>query len=490
MVDGSGLGYRIVERLQGRGPVDVYAAVDRDGRDALLHVSEAVPGGFRDDLARLRAVSQRIEEVPRVLDGGLRDSFCWVAVERCDGRSLRAVLEERPRDITPPWALSQVAEFAEVLKAAHAAGIFHGDLCPETLILLEDGSFKLAGLGLAQLFGLSAADAASAAMYRAPEQLAEPAVLDERTDVHALGLVLYELIGLRRPFAERAPEELVRCVLNTTPLPLETFVPLPPVVAGVVRRATERHPDARYRDMAELIAALHGALEGWCRWQGEVKQDVGSGVRGATPASRGLGSARPARPAERPARPSGAASPPAADETPLPPTAPTPGTATAPTPGLATELPREAPSPASPEPASAPPVQAPPARSPREGRIRVALALGAGGLVLAAALLGGIHAGALSAARTPAVARLPRVIVVSPKAAPAPPDPHAVAAVTRERPLRSKSAPPPRPRGEGIVPSPPPVPDSPPPGEPLPPCDADWYTCGATWPDARSNTFR
>ncbi|WP_437479378.1 protein kinase [Sorangium sp. So ce1014] len=482
MVDGSGLGYRIVERLQGRGPVDVYAAVDREGRDALLHVSEAVPGGFRDDLARLRAVSQRIEEVPRVLGGGLRGSFCWVAVERCDGPSLRAVLEERPRDITPPWALSQVAEFAEVLKAAHAAGIFHGDLCPETLILLDDGSFKLAGLGLAQLFGLSAADAASAAMYRAPEQLAEPAVLDERTDVHALGLVLYELIGLRRPFAERVPEELVRCVLHTTPLPLDTFVPLPPVVAGVVRRATERHPDARYRDMAELIAALHGALEGWCRWRGEVKQDVGSGVRGASPASRGVGSERPERPAERPARSSGAASPPAADETPrVPPTDPTPG--------LATELPRDAPSPASPEPASAPPEQAPPARSPREGRIRVALALGAGGLVLAAALLGGLHAGALSAARPPAVARLPRVIVVSPQAAPAPPDPRAVAAVTRERPLRSKPAPP-RARGEDMAPSPPPVPEPPRPGEPLPPCDADWYTCGATWPDARSNTFR
>ncbi|WP_437574877.1 serine/threonine protein kinase [Sorangium sp. So ce887] len=459
MVDGSGLGYRIVERLQGRGPVDVYAAVDREGRDALLHVSEAVPGGFRDGLARLRAVSQRIEEVPRVLDGGLRDSFCWVAVERCDGRSLRAVLEERPRDITPPWALSQVAEFAEVLKAAHAAGIFHGDLCPETLILLDDGSFKLAGLGLAQLFGLSAADAAITAMYRAPEQLAEPAVLDERTDVHALGLVLYELIGLRRPFAERVPEELVRCVLHTTPLPLDTFVPLPPVVAGVVRRATERHPDARYRDMAELIAALHGALEGWCRWRGEVKQDVGSGVRSASPASR------------------------------VPPTEPTPGLATELPPGLATELPRHAPSPASPEPASAPPEQAPPARSPRKGRIRVALALGAGGLVLAAALLGGLHAGALSAARTPAVARLPRVIVVRPQAAPAPPDPRAVAAVTRERPLRSKPVPP-RARGKEMAPSPPPVPDSPAPGEPLPPCDADWYTCGATWPDARSNTFR
>ncbi|WP_437808804.1 serine/threonine protein kinase [Sorangium sp. So ce1078] len=484
MVDGSGLGYRIIERLEGRGHVDVYAAVDREGRDALLHVSEAVPGGFGDGLARLRAVSQRIEEAPLVLDGGLGDSFCWVAVERCDGRSLRVLLEERPGDITPPWALSQVAEFAEALKTAHAAGIFHGDLCPETLILLDDGSFKLDGLGLAQLFGLSAADAARAATYRAPEQLAEPAALDERTDVHALGLVLYELIGLRRPFAERAPEELARCILNTTPLPLETFVPLPPLVAGVVRRATERHPDARYRDMAELIAALHGAIEGWCRWQGEVAQGAGSGARGATPASRGLRSPHPALPADRPTRPSGAASPPAADATlRVPPTEPTPGTAT--------ELPRDALSPAAREPAPAPPTQAPRAPSRRQGRIRLALALGAGGWVLAAALLGGLHAGALRAARTPTVARLPRVIVVISKAAPAPPDPRAVAAVTRERPPRPRPVSPrARDDDEVMAPSPPRVPRSPEPREPLPPCDADWYACGATWPEARSNTFR
>ncbi|WP_437996596.1 serine/threonine-protein kinase [Sorangium sp. So ce185] len=483
MVDGSGLGYRIVERLEGLGRVDVYAAVDRDGRDALLYLSEAVPGGFRDGLERLRAVSRRIEEVPLVLDGGLGGSFCWAATERCDGGSLRALLEERPGSITPPWALSQVAEVAEVLKTTHAAGIFHGDLRPERVILLDDGSFKLTGLGLAQLFGLSAADAATAPAYRAPEQLAEPAVLDERTDVHALGLVLYELIGLRRPFAERAPEELVRCILNTTPLPLETFVPLPPLVAGVVRRATERPPEARYRDMAELIAALHGALEGWCRWQGEVDRGAGAGVRRASTASRGGGSQRPAPLSDGLARPSGAAGPRSGGATPQ-------DRRPEPQSEEVTERPRDVSSSISTGSASAPGAQVNRPPSPPGRRARIALTVGAGGLVLAAAaaaLLGRLHLGSPPAARPPAVARLPRVLVLAARAAPAPGE---LDAVPRKRPLRPRPAlgASPEPTAPATAAAPAPAP--PEPKEPVPPCNADWYECGASWPDAHSSTFR
>ncbi|KYF60462.1 hypothetical protein BE04_45790 [Sorangium cellulosum] len=486
MVDRFGLGYRIIEQLEGRGCADVYAAVDREGRDALLYVSEAVPGGFRDGLERLRAVSERLEEAPLVLDGGIEGSFCWVAVERCEGESLRVLLEERARYIAPPWALSQVAEFAEVLKTAHASGIFHGDLCPEAFFLLDDGAFKLTGLGLAQLFGLSAANAAKAPTYRAPEQLAEPAILDERTDIHALGLVLYELIGLRQPFAERAPEELVRCILNNTPLPLETFVPLPPQVAGVVRRAIERQPDARYSDMAELIAALHGALEGWCRWQGELDKGVGPSVRRAGPVSRGGRSQRPAL-LDGPARPSGSANPRFGDATQheRQPEPPIKG---------GTELPRDVPSSTSTEPAPTHDAQANrPPSTPPGGRARIALTVGAGGLVLAAAaaLLGWLHLASLPSARPPSVARLPRVLVLVARAAPGS---GTLAAARRERPLRPgpapfRARPEPTPPALGQA-SPAPVPAPLDPKEPRPPCGAHWYECGATWPDARSNTFR
>ncbi|WP_437606465.1 serine/threonine-protein kinase [Sorangium sp. So ce834] len=487
MVDGSGLGYRIVERLEDLGHVDVHAAVDREGRDALLYLSEAVPGGFRDGLERLRAVSRRIEEVPLVLDGGLGDSFCWAATERYDGRSLRALLEERPGSITPPWALSQVAEVAEVLKVAHAAGVFHGDLCPERVILLDDGSFKLTGLGLAQLFGLSAADAAEAPAYRAPEQLAEPAVLDERTDVHALGLVLYELIGLRRPFAERAPEELVRCILNTTPLPLETFVPLPPLVAAVVRRATERPPEARYRDMAELIAALHGALEGWCRWQGEVDQGAGPGVRRASMASRGGRSQRPASLSDGLARPSGEPGPRSGGATPHD-RRPEPASEEV------TERPGDVSSSisisTSTDTAPAPGAQVNSPPSPPGRRTRIALTVGAGGLVLAAtaaALVVWLHLGSPPAARPPTVARLPRVLVLAARAAPGPGEQDAV---PRKRPLRPRPALRASPEPTAPATAAAPVPAPPEPKEPVPPCNADWYECGASWPDARSSTFR
>ncbi|WP_437686670.1 serine/threonine-protein kinase [Sorangium sp. So ce176] len=547
MVDGAGLGYRIVAQLAGRGRADVYAAVDRAGRSALLYVSASVPEGFLDTLERLRAVSALLDELPRVLDGGVGASFCWAAVERCDGPSLRALLEGRSGDLGPPWALSQVAEFAEVLRTAHAAGTFHGDLRPETIVLFGDGSFKLPGLGLAQLFGLDAA----ATAYRAPEQLSTPAVLDERTDVYALGLVLYELLGQRRPFEGRAPEELARCALHEAPPAIETVVPLPPSVAGVVRRAIEKDPAARYRGMEELIAALHAAIEGWCRWQAELERGAkpgpGSGVRGPRPAAdsaRSLHAAPPSPPIGPPTLPSGvtSGSPGVLDDDEAhhapslgastgreqhhapslgPSTGLGPSTHNAPAPGASAALPevppllvpepplappQPTPPPAPPGPASsvawreptAPPLalhpSAPTLPGPRRGRRRLALAAGALALAAAAALLAWFQLVSPRTARVPAVARLPRPCALAPRSADPPPEPRPATPVPPDLPPRTAPVPP---RARLDTPARPPATARPPaaarpfePDEPQPPCGADWYTCGAQWPGPRSTSFR
>ncbi|WP_438023626.1 protein kinase domain-containing protein [Sorangium sp. So ce233] len=545
MVDGAGLGYRIVAQLAGRGRADVYAAVDRAGRSALLYVSASVPEGFLETLERLRAVSALLDELPRVLDGGVGASFCWAAIERSDGPSLRMLLEGRSRDLGPSWALSQVAEFAEVLRTAHAAGIFHGDLRPEAFVLFDDGSFELAGLGLVQLFGLDAA----ATAYRAPEQLSAPAVLDERTDVYALGLVLYELLGPRRPFEGCAPEELARCILDEVPPAIETLVPLPPSVAGVVRRAIEKDSGARYRGMEELIAALHAAIEGWCRWQAELERGMdpgaGSGVRGprvAAGGARSWGAAPPSPPSGPPTLPSGVTSgsigisedgeaqhaPPPGDSTDREKQhAPSLDASTdrekqhAPPPGISALLPEVPPllvpepplAPPGPAPPSAPPGPAAPvarrapaapslaradtppiAPGPRRDRRRIALAAGALALAAAAALLAWLQLVLPRAARVPAVARLPRPCAVVPRPAdppsehrPATPVPHDVPPRTAPVPPRARLETPVRVPAPGQRPAPGrPVEED----EPRPPCDADWYTCGAQWPGARSTTFQ
>ncbi|WP_437731482.1 protein kinase domain-containing protein [Sorangium sp. So ce1335] len=542
MVDGAGLGYRIVAQLPGRGRADVHAAVDRAGRSALLYVSASVPEGFLDTLERLRAVSALVDELPRVLDGGVGASFCWAAIERRDGPSLRERLEGRSRDLGPSWALSQVAELAEVLRTAHASGLFHGDLRPEAFVLFDDGSFRLDGLGLVQLFGLDAA----ATAYRAPEQLSTPAVLDERTDVYALGLVLYELLGQRRPFEGRAPEELARCVLHEVPPAIETVVPLPPSVAGVVRRAIEKDPAARYRGMEELIAALHAAIEGWCRWQAELERGAepgpGSGVRGPRPAAdsaRSFHAAPPSPPIGPPTLPSGVTSGSPGvlddDEAQHAPSlgastgreqqhAPSLGASTgreqqhAPSPGASSALPevpprlmpeppRAPPQPMVPEPPLAPPQPTPPpappgsaspvawrepaapslARhatgptlpGPRRGRWRLALAAGALALAAAAALLAWFQLVLPRTARVPAVARLPRPCALASRPADPPPEPRPATPVPPDLPPRTAPVP------LRTAPVPPRVrletPARPPaPARPIEP-DEPQPPCGADW---------
>ncbi len=151
-------------------------------------------------------------------------------------------------------------QLAAGLERAHEAGIVHRDLKPANVMITERGEVKILDFGIAKLEG--GADLTQTGLlvgtvtYMSPEQ-ASGAPVDHRTDVWALGVLLYEMLAGRRPFRAPTDPAVVYSILHTEPQPVsELRSDVPEALEAVVRRALAKDPEARFPDMGALGAAL------------------------------------------------------------------------------------------------------------------------------------------------------------------------------------------------------------------------------------------
>ena len=266
--------HEILAPLGAGGMGEVYRARDtRLGRDVAIKV---LPADLAADPDRLRRFGQEARATaalnhPNILaihDLGTHEGSPYLVEELLEGSSLRV----RMKDGALPCreAVEIATQIASGLAAAHAKGIFHRDLKPENLFVTTDGIAKILDFGLAKLAAPPvAAEAATAATtviretargvlvgtvpYMAPEQ-ARGMPVDQRADVFAFGVVLYEMLGGERPFRGATSTDTVAAILKDEPSPLPAHVPAP--VAAVVRRCLAKEPGQRYQGGGELKAAL------------------------------------------------------------------------------------------------------------------------------------------------------------------------------------------------------------------------------------------
>jgi formylglycine-generating enzyme required for sulfatase activity len=204
--------------------------------------------------------------------GQTADGQRYIAMELVEGETLRARL--RSSHLSLPEAIRFALQVAAALTAAHAVGVIHRDIKPENVMIRPDGFIKVLDFGLAKLVASSWSDVAAATRtmvhtdagtvlgtvaYMSPEQVRGREV-DQRTDIWSLGVMLYEMIAGRCPFAGESRSDVIAAILDREPAPLARFdLDVPLELQRIVGKALRKARDERYQGMKDLLLDL-GAL--------------------------------------------------------------------------------------------------------------------------------------------------------------------------------------------------------------------------------------
>jgi len=279
--------YDIVTAIGAGGMGEIYRAHDaRLGRDVAIKV---LPASFAADAERLQRFELEAKaagqlnhpNVLTVFDIGSHAGAPYLVTELLEGETLRERLAtgadgaQNQTALSARKALDIGRQIALGLAAAHAAGIVHRDLKPENVFLTTDGRVKILDFGLARMIERESGDNLPTALqvtnpgtvlgtvgYMSPEQVrGKPA--DARSDLFALGAILFELVGGRRAFARDSSADTMAAILKEDPPDLSgSGVVIPPALDRVMRRCLEKSPDERFqsaRDLAFAIEAIDGS---------------------------------------------------------------------------------------------------------------------------------------------------------------------------------------------------------------------------------------
>jgi tRNA A-37 threonylcarbamoyl transferase component Bud32 len=265
--------FRVLSELGRGGMGIVYEAED----EKLLRTValKLLPADVADDPARrarflreARAAAAlhhpNIATIFQIEDA--EDGRPFIVMELVRGKSLRDVLRRGPPALGECMRIA--SSVAAALAAAHAVGIVHRDLKPENVVVSREGKVKLLDFGIAKALATRAAldtgvDGVTAtgqvvgtAGYAAPEQV-EGQESDQRVDVFAFGVLLYEMLAGRLPWDGATPVQRLVAVVRDPPADLAASAPdVPPALRGLVARCLEKRPNDRWPDGAALVDAL------------------------------------------------------------------------------------------------------------------------------------------------------------------------------------------------------------------------------------------
>ena len=278
MQAGTRLGpYEIVSPLGAGGMGEVYRA--RDTRLGRLVAVKILPDAVSQDphrVARFESETRTLATLshPNVLaiyDVGRWDGRYYAVMELLDGETLR----DRMSGERLAWrkAADLAAAIADGLGSAHAAGVVHRDLKPENVFITSDGRVKVLDFGLAKVVRPASESAVTETSpapdpvsvdgevvgtlsYMAPEQLRSLRV-DGRTDIFALGCVLYEMLSGKRPFSSGTRADIISAILHSEPETLDAdILGIPPALAGIVLRCLEKRAEDRFDTAHDLALSL------------------------------------------------------------------------------------------------------------------------------------------------------------------------------------------------------------------------------------------
>jgi serine/threonine protein kinase len=269
--------FRVVAQLGTGGMGSVFVGEHPDiGKRVALKIMRSDLTANPESIARFlneakTVVRLKHPSIVDVLDYGILDSGQrYLVMEHLEGEDLKSYRRTRVR-LSPHEAAGIVWQILDALAAAHASGVVHRDLKPENVFVIPWGRrslVKLLDFGIAKLLGEAQGDGKhntqtgvilGTPAYMAPEQAAGRRDLDGRTDLYAVGIILYELVVGRRPFHSPNPGELLLMQQTSPPPPPKLFVPhIPPLLEQLILCCLEKDPDRRPQSAGELRDELQG----------------------------------------------------------------------------------------------------------------------------------------------------------------------------------------------------------------------------------------
>jgi formylglycine-generating enzyme required for sulfatase activity/dienelactone hydrolase len=260
--------YEITSHLGSGGMGDVYQARDyKLGRDvALKFLPESLAHGAEREARVLASLNH--PNIAAIYGIENANGKTFLVMELVSGETLAERIERGPIPIED--ALRIAEQIAEALTAAHAKGVIHRDLKPANIKMTADGKVKVLDFGLARQFEAPGADSATVTIdrqsvdgkmvgtiaYMSPEQ-AEGRALDERSDIFALGVVLYEMLCGRSPFKGDSALSTLASILREAPVaPRELRPSIPPEVERIVLRCLAKQPSDRPGSAASVAHEL------------------------------------------------------------------------------------------------------------------------------------------------------------------------------------------------------------------------------------------
>jgi len=268
--------YHITAAIGAGGMGEVYRANDTKlGRDVALKVLSAQMAHDPNRLARFQREARSVAalnhpHIVTIFSVEEAEGIHFLTMELVEGQSLERLI---PAGGLHVERIVEIASaLADALTAAHEKGIVHRDLKPANVMLTDDGRVKVLDFGLAKDVRADKSSdatqtfAGQTAMgvvmgtptYMSPEQVASR-VLDHRTDIFSLGVILYEMASGRRPFEGASSAELASAILRDTPRLLSEFrADLPEELGVLIQRCLEKDPQDRFPSARDVRDALRG----------------------------------------------------------------------------------------------------------------------------------------------------------------------------------------------------------------------------------------
>jgi eukaryotic-like serine/threonine-protein kinase len=273
--------YRIVRKIASGGMADIYLGQDIElDRKVAVKVLSANYAGDRNFVARFRREAQVLTRLDHpnivdIYDWGKFNSYYYIVMEFVEGISLKELIDKKG-SIEPGTAAKYAVQICDALGAAHDNNLIHRDIKPQNILISPEGEIKVTDFGIAKSLNTDITrtiNIVGTAHYISPEQ-ARGDVLDSRTDIYSLGIVIYEMITGDLPFRGDTSIDISLKHVNEKPVkPTQLVHDIPKKLENIVMLCLKKDPSLRYPGIGDLKLDLENYLGGKSLLLGKTGRD-------------------------------------------------------------------------------------------------------------------------------------------------------------------------------------------------------------------------